>query len=48
VQSGKPVVVAKPGARVSQSILDLAAVLSGKEKAPEPKRRGLFGRLLGR
>jgi len=49
VQLGKPVVVAKPGARVSQSILDLAAVLSGKEKAPEPERRGgWFGRLLGR
>jgi pilus assembly protein CpaE len=49
VQLGKPVVVARPGARVSQSILDLAAVLSGKEKAPEPKRRGgWFGRLLGR
>ena len=49
VQLGKPVVVAKPGARVSQSILDLAAVLSGKERAPEPKRRsGLFGRLSGR
>jgi len=49
VQLGKPVVVAKPGARVSRSILDLAAVLSGKEKAPEPKRRGgRLGRLLGR
>jgi len=48
VQLGKPVVLARPRARVSQSILDLAVVLSGKEKAPEPKRRGLFGRLLGR
>ena len=48
VQLGKPVVMARPGARVSQSILDLAVVLSGKEKAPEPKRRGLFGRLSGR
>jgi pilus assembly protein CpaE len=49
VQLGKPVVVARPGARVSQSIVDLAVVLSGKEKAPEPKRRGgWFGRLLGR
>ena len=48
VQLGKPVVVAKPGARVSQSILDLAAVLSGKEKAPEPnRRRSWVGRLLG-
>jgi pilus assembly protein CpaE len=48
VQMGKPVVVARPGAHVSQSILELAAVLSGKEKAPEPKRRGWFGRLLGK
>lgn len=49
VQLGKPVVLARPGARVSQSILDLAAVLSGKERAPEPNRHGSWvGRLLGR
>lgn len=49
VQLGKPVVMAKPGARVSQSILQLAAVLSGKERAPEPNGRGgLIGRLVGR
>jgi len=49
VQLGKPVVLARPGARVSQSIIDLAVVLSGREKAADPKhRRGLFGRLLGR
>jgi len=35
VQVGQPVVTAKPSARVSQSILDLAAVLSGKERAPK-------------
>jgi pilus assembly protein CpaE len=47
VQSGKPVVMAKPGARISQSILDLAAVLIGKEKAPQMNhKRGLVGRLL--
>lgn len=47
VQSGKPVVIAKPGARVSQSILDLAAFLSGKEKTPQPNARGgWIGRLL--
>jgi pilus assembly protein CpaE len=47
VQSGKPVVLAKPGARISQSILDLAAVLIGKEKAPETNHKGgLVGRLL--
>jgi len=47
VQSGKPVVLAKPGARISQSILDLAAVLIGKEKAPQTNHKsGLVGRLL--
>ena len=49
LQLGKPVVMDRPGARVSQSILDLAAVLSGKERAPEPNRRGNWvGQLLGR
>jgi pilus assembly protein CpaE len=49
VQLGKPVVIARPGARVSHSILDLAAVLSGKERAPERSRRdGWVGRLLRR
>jgi pilus assembly protein CpaE len=49
VQLGKPVVMARPGARVSQSILDLAAVLSGKERAPESNRHGSWvGRLFGR
>ena len=47
VQLGKPVVVAKPGARISQSILELAAILSGREKAPQTNHRGgLVGRLL--
>jgi len=47
VQSGKPVVLAKPGARISQSILDLASVLIGKEKAPQTNHKGgLVGRLL--
>ncbi len=35
LQLGKPVVVAKPGARASRSILQLAAVLSGRERAPD-------------
>ncbi len=49
VQLGKPVVMARPGARVSQSILDLAAVLSGKERALQANGRGgWIGRLLGR
>lgn len=49
LQLGKPVVMAKPRARVSQSILQLAAVLSGKERAPEPSSRdGWFRRLLRR
>ncbi|KPJ49850.1 MAG: hypothetical protein AMJ38_02710 [Dehalococcoidia bacterium DG_22] len=49
VQLGKPVVMARPGARVSQSILDLAAFLSGKERTPQPNGRGgWIGRLLGR
>jgi pilus assembly protein CpaE len=49
LQLGKPVVMAKPEARVSQSILQLAAVLSGKERAPEPNSRdGWFRRLLRR
>jgi len=47
VQLGKPVVVAKPGARISQSILELAAVLSGRENAPATNHKsGLVGRLL--
>ena len=49
VQLGKPVVMANPRARVSQSILDLAAVLSGKESTLQPNGRGgWIGRLLGR
>ena len=49
VQLGKPVVIARPGARVSQSILDLAAFLSGKERTPQPNGRGgWIGRLLPR
>ena len=49
VQLGKPVVMARPRARVSQSILDLAAVLSGKESTLQPNSRGgWIGRLLGR
>jgi pilus assembly protein CpaE len=49
VQLGKPVVMARPGARVSKSILDLAAVLSGKERSLQVDgQRGWFGRLLGR
>jgi pilus assembly protein CpaE len=49
VQLGKPVVMARPRARVSQSILDLAAVLSGKESTLQPNGRGgWIGRILGR
>jgi len=49
VQLGKPLVMARPGSRVSQSILDLAAFLSGKETTPQPNGRGgWIGRLLGR
>ena len=49
VQLGKPVVMARPGSRVSQSILDLAAFLSGKERALQPNGRGgWIGRLLAR
>jgi pilus assembly protein CpaE len=49
VQLGKPVVLGKPGSRVSQSILDLAAFLSGKERTSQPNGRGgLIGRLLAR
>lgn len=49
VQLGKPVVMVRPRARVSQSMADLAVLLSGKERAREPKhRRGIFGRFFGR
>jgi MinD-like ATPase involved in chromosome partitioning or flagellar assembly len=49
VQLGKPLVMARPGSRVSQSILDLAAFLSGKERTPQPNGRGgWIGRLLPR
>lgn len=49
VQLGKPVVMARPEARVSQSILDLAAFLSGKERTAQPNGRGgWIGRLLAR
>jgi pilus assembly protein CpaE len=49
LQLGKPVVTARPGSRVSQSILDLAAFVSGKERALQSDgRRRLIGRLLGR
>jgi pilus assembly protein CpaE len=49
VQLGKPVVVARPRSRVSQSILDLAAFLSGTETALQPHGRGgWFSRLLAR
>ena len=49
LQLGKPVVIARPGAPASQSILDLAAFLSGKERTLQPNGRGgWIGRLLPR
>jgi pilus assembly protein CpaE len=49
VQLGKPLVMARPGSRVSQSILDLAAFLSGKERTPQANGRGSWmSRLLGK
>jgi pilus assembly protein CpaE len=49
LQLGKPVVIARPGSRVSQSILDLAAFLSGRERTSQPNSRGgWLGRLRGK
>jgi len=43
-QLGRPVVLVKPRSKVSRSLAELAAKISGAS-APEPRRRGLFRRL---
>ncbi|HEY8491028.1 MAG TPA: P-loop NTPase [Dehalococcoidia bacterium] len=45
-QLGQPMVISKPGSRVSQSLIDLACTISG---AKRPKiQKGLLGRLMSR
>ena len=52
VVEGRPVVLAKPQSRASESIVEMAYALSGVRaksapKSREPQKSGLFGRLLG-